>query len=368
MPSRAVVPRHVGGRGVVRRLDLSGIYHNCIFRSMARTNSHSRLAQMLGNDHELQWGAGSVDSALFGVEAPRLKLIVLRYGPQVTIYPQSFTGFSLVQMPLRGSMQIQCGCDDAMSVEVGQAAIINHSEAVRLTWSEGCEQVILRVPHSMLSEAAQHSSFSHKPIVMPIGAVHLLDDASSSEWVTLVQALLNSLLPSQDPQREITRHPAWIDHMERSLALFTLLQMHRESKQHPTEKKSAMQSPDEEEGSDRQALHESEYRMEVIRHHVMKKLGAPLSLEDLARAVGVSPRTVYIDSMRQHGVGPMAWLRGLRLDTARQKILGDPVCNVTDIAIECGFGHLGRFASYYRERFSELPSETAQKSRRTIGS
>jgi AraC-like DNA-binding protein len=31
---------------------------------------------------------------------------------------------------------------------------------------------------------------------------------------------------------------------------------------------------------------------------------------------------------------------------------------VADVAFRWGFGHLGRFAEKYRERYGELPSET----------
>jgi len=34
---------------------------------------------------------------------------------------------------------------------------------------------------------------------------------------------------------------------------------------------------------------------------------------------------------------------------------------VTAIALECGFGNLGEFASRYRRRFGEKPSETFRR-------
>ncbi|MNT90626.1 transcriptional regulator EutR [compost metagenome] len=55
----------------------------------------------------------------------------------------------------------------------------------------------------------------------------------------------------------------------------------------------------------------------------------------------------------------MALLRNRRLDAVRARLLEQPGHCVTDTALEFGFGHLGRFSSYYRERFGELPSQTA---------
>jgi AraC-like DNA-binding protein len=56
----------------------------------------------------------------------------------------------------------------------------------------------------------------------------------------------------------------------------------------------------------------------------------------------------------------MAYLRNVRLDLARfelkQKSSGST--SVTEVAMNCGFSHLSKFASAYKERFGELPSET----------
>ena len=55
---------------------------------------------------------------------------------------------------------------------------------------------------------------------------------------------------------------------------------------------------------------------------------------------------------------PMNALRALRLDAARQRLLDGACANVTEAALAVGFGHLGRFSKYYKERFGELPRQT----------
>nr|WP_289711683.1 helix-turn-helix domain-containing protein [Escherichia coli] len=42
----------------------------------------------------------------------------------------------------------------------------------------------------------------------------------------------------------------------------------------------------------------------------------------------------------------------------------DPGCrvrNLTELALDFGFAHLGRFAEQYRRQFGELPSETLRR-------
>ncbi|OXH85552.1 AraC family transcriptional regulator, partial [Burkholderia multivorans] len=56
---------------------------------------------------------------------------------------------------------------------------------------------------------------------------------------------------------------------------------------------------------------------------------------------------------------PMQYLRAKRLEHARELLLGaTPERRIADIALDCGFTHLGRFALAYRERFGESPSDT----------
>ncbi|NLZ12221.1 MAG: AraC family transcriptional regulator [Alcaligenaceae bacterium] len=57
----------------------------------------------------------------------------------------------------------------------------------------------------------------------------------------------------------------------------------------------------------------------------------------------------------------MVLLRNMRLDAVRHTLQTSPGANVTTIALDHGFGHLGRFSAYYRERFGELPRDTTTR-------
>jgi transcriptional regulator GlxA family with amidase domain len=56
----------------------------------------------------------------------------------------------------------------------------------------------------------------------------------------------------------------------------------------------------------------------------------------------------------------MVYLRQVRLDRTRDALLAADPTRVTVAAIAnwWGFAHLGRFASVYRARFGERPSDT----------
>ncbi|WP_203716020.1 AraC family transcriptional regulator [Asanoa siamensis] len=86
----------------------------------------------------------------------------------------------------------------------------------------------------------------------------------------------------------------------------------------------------------------------------------PFTTAELARLAGVSARALQEGFRRHVGLSPMAYLQHVRMGYAREE-LRHPVPGrdtVAAIAHAWGFGHLGRFAAAYRERFGESPSAT----------
>lgn len=95
-------------------------------------------------------------------------------------------------------------------------------------------------------------------------------------------------------------------------------------------------------------------------------LSEPIQLEKLARIAGTRPRTLETHFRIFLGTTPLGWVRRMRLAQARQELLNaGPQATVTDTAISCGFGQMGRFAAQYRKVFGELPSATIQEARRS---
>jgi transcriptional regulator GlxA family with amidase domain len=95
---------------------------------------------------------------------------------------------------------------------------------------------------------------------------------------------------------------------------------------------------------------------------------APVRVAQLARAAGVSTRTVHRAFRRQLGTSPIVRIRDERLDLARRQLLeAGPDATVTSVAFDWGFLHLGRFAALYRRCFGERPSDTLRRVREVRG-
>lgn len=91
--------------------------------------------------------------------------------------------------------------------------------------------------------------------------------------------------------------------------------------------------------------------------------GAPANVDQLAELMGTSRRTVFQAYRSLLGVGPWRYLEIRRLNTLRSllKQSSHLETTVTELAMEVGFGDLGRMAGRYRMQFGENPSETLRR-------
>ena len=84
---------------------------------------------------------------------------------------------------------------------------------------------------------------------------------------------------------------------------------------------------------------------------------------ELAAYAGLSTRALQQQFLKHFHTTPAAYVQTQRLAAARKE-LRDPENkkNVTRVASDLGFHHLGRFAATYRKKFGEAPSQTFEKS------
>ncbi len=100
-----------------------------------------------------------------------------------------------------------------------------------------------------------------------------------------------------------------------------------------------------------------------VEQYIRNNADQPITLHDLAAIAGVSERTLQVGFRRFRHTTPMEYLRDYRLELAHQGLVASTSGgrSVTDIALACGFNHLGKFAKCYRARFGETPSETRRR-------
>lgn len=307
-------------------MDMSLLERHRLFRCDSPQRSHDAVAEAFC-DHGLQWGSGRVDTALSRLPFEHTELYLLQYGAEVEVRPRAFVDFVLVHVSLSGVLSLE-GERDRLDCRTGGAVLLGRQPALKMRWAEGTRQLILKIPRHRL------------PDDLAIPPALTFDAIRTQQLKSLLQALLYA---SQ------TRHAGpgqddWVASLEQSLISFIL-----QALLPPTASAGAGPLP---------APTRDQARIEKLMGYLQGRLGAPIALEDMARVTGLSPRGLHLLCQRELGRTPTTILRDLRLDAVRERLQASPDTAITELALTHGFGHLGRFSAYYRERFGELPTQT----------
>jgi len=349
-------------------LDVSKLHDKLVFQSESAHEVRTELSGML-TEHALALGRGRVDTQLFACGLQDVRIMKLRYGAQVHIRAQAFDGFSLVQTPLRGAFEAHTegvNCRFA----AGEVAVLSPRRDIDIHWQQGSEQIIVKIPHRLMHpvqpSACQLPVFKLHPGLAPL-------------WHALVQQAIN-LADGLSSDSTLSLDPEWLAQFERTLGRFVVT--HQDRSVGSVLRKSARRSfpvvpctplpqaparTREEDAAHEANAQGADKPLVRMQAYIRQHLCTPISLLDLAQAAGLSPRSLNTLCHRHHGVSPMVMLRNRRLDEVRRALMtypGRAQVNVTAIALDHGFGHLGRFSAYYRQRFGELPRETAARAQR----
>jgi AraC-like DNA-binding protein len=100
-------------------------------------------------------------------------------------------------------------------------------------------------------------------------------------------------------------------------------------------------------------------RAERALELIQARYSEPLSIGTIAAELGIGVRSLQIAFRERFNQTPREAINVTRLDAARREIQKPGQRRTaSDIAIDCGFTHMGRFSAAYRKRFGEAPSKT----------
>ena len=283
------------------------------------------------------------DAALDAVHnSARLETVglnYLSYGGPVRITPGALESFYLVQIPLRGSAEIVQG-REAIRSTPATASVLSPVEPIDMRWSRDNPQLIVRVEREGLER--QLEALLRRPLREPLRfelGMPLRGRAGAS-WLRLVGLLREEI----EQGGALVSEPLALARVE-ELLLTTLLLAQPSNHSRLLEAAAPAALP---------------RRVARAVELVHARAGEPLTVAELARAAGVSVRSLQAGFRRHLGASPSGYLRDVRLTRAREELqAADPgATSVTEVALRWGFPHGGRFAQAYRRRFGELPSRT----------
>jgi AraC-like DNA-binding protein len=113
------------------------------------------------------------------------------------------------------------------------------------------------------------------------------------------------------------------------------------------------------------AEHASELSTEravFVEEWIEANLHESITLGRLCEVAGVGSRCLQKTFLSRRGSTPMQYVINRRLEAVHTQLLGSVgAAEVTSVAMACGFAHMGRFSTMYRQRFGESPSTTLRR-------
>ncbi|WXL24251.1 AraC family transcriptional regulator [Ectopseudomonas mendocina] len=264
-----------------------------------------------------------------------LDLCRISYGGVVRVTSPALESIFHLQILLRGQCLWRTH-NQEHSLNPGDAVLINPDDPVDLTYSADCEKFIAKLPVSLLDSICETQHWQR-----PEEGIRFLNKrygaAELGNFYSLLDVVCNE---AEEPSLERVQQ-----HFAHIIGSKLLVLMDNNISHEPLGNQVA--------------------RFDQIADFIEANLKLELSAELLARQANMSVRSLYGLFERQVGVTPLHYIRQKRLERIHTCLL-DPSCgvrNVTELALEYGFLHRGRFSQIYRQQFAELPSETFKRRR-----
>lgn len=320
-----------GGTGRVSEIAALTSRSCRVFDCQDVEETQSRIAAVMHQPHRLRpiKADPGFRSRMDYLQLPSIGIGSISFG-RMALQLEEVMDYHLMIFAARGSARLVPNGEEH-TVNARYGVCLGPGDTLNGEFSADCEQLIIRIDGSLMRLV----SGRRRPRIEPVIDLAL---PRFSAWAMLM--------------RTITAEPAMLDLLLRnqhvradfqSIFLSTLLADARVTDE-----------------ADRLSVAPaSVYRAE---RYIDAHLSEPITLDDIARAARVPCRTLLDNFRRFRETSPMRYLRERRLALARERLLaGAPDATVLGVLLDCGVGHVGRFAAEYSARYGELPSETLRR-------
>jgi AraC-like DNA-binding protein len=283
-----------------------------------------------------------LDMRLNAIQVGGVTAGYLRYGRDVRVVTVDAANIH-VNIPLSGRPESRCGRMAPVRSGPGKAAVFTSGMPADIRWPGDCAQLCLMIDRADLERelAAMLGRSVTKPVEFAPGMD--LTGGPARTWLDTVHLLVREAEQPDSP----LYHPAAARHLQGLLINCLLLAQ-------PSNYRDALMAPVGKAGP--RAVREA---IDLMEGHPER----PWTPSLLASLVSTSVRSLHDGFRHTVDTSPMAYLREVRLNRARDELTTAPAgaVTVTEVAGRWGFAHLGRFASTYRDKFGEPPSATLRR-------
>lgn len=269
----------------------------------------------------------------------------IRYGADVCVSIDDTAPLDRysVSLPLAGEQELVIDGRRVLS-NVDQGVVVAPSARQQLTLSADCAKLLVAI-----DRAAMHATLESmlgRPVEQPIVFEPLmsLGEAASVSWWRMVRLLWEDL----GRLSGLWGSPALAGGLEESLLRGLLsFQPHNYSDELARAQGGSLPA-----------------HVARLREFLLRNAREDIRAADLVLPDGPGPQRLAADFRRHLGHTPLQFLRLHRLQQVRSAIVRSGSTHyISQIAMDWGFTHMGRFAQAYRETFGESPSATARRHR-----
>lgn len=290
--------------------------------------------------HQLRVSRASQRSAsLSYCKAGSLDLCRLSYGAQARVLTEGLADTYHLQFILRGHCRYELP-HRTLELAAGQLLVINPQEPIDLTYSEDCEKFIVKVPAGMLNKACEEPRW-----LKASGAVKFNQVSYRFEELDSLMMLLNLLC---DEAESGFATPQMLQHYTNVVTTKLLAMLkHNVCSAEPGQHSACF---------------------ERLARYIEQNIKHDLTAEQLAQHARMSLRSLYSLFEKNVRMTPKHFIRQKKLEQVHAALTdpGARAPNVTAVALEYGFTHLGRFSELYRSMYGALPSESMKKCRQGV--
>lgn len=266
---------------------------------------------------------------------------LIEYGTDVTVGIDTETPLNCysVSLPVSGQQELSIRGDLLVS-DPDTGVIVSPDALQELTIAGNCRKLLVAIPRpamrQVLEELLQHPA--ERPLVFEPG----MDAANGRQasWWRMVRHMISEM---EGAAGDLYGNTFFSGDLEKALIKGLILSQPN-NYTIELERAGSVRLP---------------HYLLRARDFMHANAREDIALDDIEAVSGVARSRLFEDFKHYLGLSPMAYLKKFRLEQVRRALITDRgTGNVSSIAMDWGFSHLGRFSIEYRKLFGETPSQT----------
>ena len=268
-------------------------------------------------------------------------LLFNTYGADVQINPESNKYF-FTQTTLAGNTEISLG-KQICQTQSGSTVVVSPSTNYQMKLQQGSKRLIIMLEREALEQ--QLCRLINQPIKQPLMFDLGMNEHHSNQlWSRSLLYLCDQFAHSKN----LSNCNAYLKHScDMLMALLLEVQPHNYS--------NAFNQ------------HSSDHCPRHVKRaiaYIEENIERPISLSELACAVGVTARTLQNGFMRYTESTPSEYIRSEKIRAIHEALLKAPVDQqVSEILLQYGISSFGHFSRLYKQRYGCTPCQTLKKAR-----